>query len=228
MIKKLIKRLNAGYEGKFRGHEFEVNNWDLSSFIINKIVPVVGIHPFPLNELSLMTSSVAWVKPTHIFEWGTHIGKSARIFYETCKFLKIDTQIHSIDLPDDIEHQEHPHNKRGKLVIGKKNVYLHQGDGVDTALKLYGNLDKDSKVLFYLDGDHSYETVYREISTILKNVKRPYLILHDTFYQTEESGYNIGPAKAIEDIISVFKDVKFQRISTQTGLPGMTFLYTCQ
>ena len=228
MIKKIINRFYPRYEGEFNGKEFEVNNWDLSRFILSEIIPVVGIRPFPLNELSLMVSTVAWVNPSHIFEWGTHIGKSARIFYETCRFLKIDTQIHSIDLPDEIEHQEHPHSSRGKLVKGKKNVFLHQGDGVDTALRLYESLDKDAKVLFYLDGDHSYETVYREMFSILKKVPCPYIILHDTFNQTTESGYNIGPAKAIEDIVLEFKNIKFKRIDTYTGLPGMTFLYTYQ
>ncbi len=227
MIKKIIKNFYPTYEGKFNGKEFEVNNWDLSTFILNDIIPAVGVRPFPLNELSLMVSSVAWVRPSHIFEWGTHIGKSARVFFETSKFLKINTQIHSIDLPDEVEHSEHPHSKRGKLVRGKKNVFLHQGDGVDTALNLYESFENDAKVLFYLDGDHSYDTVYRELFSILKRVNRPYIILHDTFYQTEESGYNIGPAKAIEDIISEFKDIKFKRIDTSTGLPGMTFLYTC-
>ena len=227
MIKKIINKFYPTYKGKFDGKEFEVNNWDLSNFILDKIIPAVGVRPFPLSELSLMVSSVAWVSPSHIFEWGTHIGKSARIFYETSKFLKINTQIHSIDLPEEIEHAEHPHSKRGKLVRGKKNVFLHLGDGVDTALKLYESLEKNAKVLFYLDGDHSYEMVYREMFSILKKVEHPYIILHDTFKQTEESNYNIGPSKAIDDIILEFKDIKFKRIDTYTGLPGMTFLYTC-
>lgn len=225
MIEKIYKKLYPSYSGKFEGELFEVNNWEISNFIIKKIIPVIGIHPFPLNELLLMTSSVAWVKPTHIFEWGTHIGKSARIFHETCKFLKIDTEIHSIDLPDDIEHEEHPHNARGKMVKGKKNVFLHQGDGVDTSLNLYKNLGDVVKPLFYLDGDHSYETVYRELVSIVESVDRPNIILHDTFYQTTESEYNIGPSKAINDVLLKFPRIHFKRVDTNTGLPGMTFLY---
>ncbi|MBC7888533.1 MAG: hypothetical protein H7Z13_11690 [Ferruginibacter sp.] len=226
MIKRVIGKLNPSYKSKFDGKEFEVNNWDISSFILSRIIPIVGVHPFPLNELSLMVACVAWSNPTHIFEWGTHIGKSARIFHETCKFLKIDTEIHSIDLPDDIEHAEHPHNARGKLVKGRKNVFLHQGDGVDTSINLYETMNKDIRPLFYLDGDHNYHTVFRELFSIIKTVRDPKIILHDTFYQTEESGYNIGPASAIEDISLKFPDMKFKRIDTSTGLPGMTFLYT--
>lgn len=226
MIKRIIDKLHPTYKGKFDGNEFEVNNWDISSFILRKIIPVVGVHPFPLNELNLMVASVAWTNPTHIFEWGTHIGKSARIFYETCKFLKLSTEIHSIDLPDETDHPEHPHTTRGKLVLSKKNVYLHQGDGVDVSLKIYKDLQENTRVLFYLDGDHSYETVYRELFSILEKVNKPNVLLHDTFYQTEDSGYNIGPAKAIEDILLKFSHIKFKRIDTNTGLPGMSFLYT--
>jgi cephalosporin hydroxylase len=226
MIKKIIEKLHPTYKGKFAGTEFEVNNWDLSAFIVRKIIPVVGVHPFPLNELSLMVAAVAGVNPTHIFEWGTHIGKSARIFYETCKFLNIDTEIHSVDLPDDVQHVEHPHSKRGKLVKGKKNIFLHLGDGVNVSLDIYRNLNKEARVLFYLDGDHSYETVSRELFSIISTVKNPHIVLHDTFCQSPESGYNIGPAMAIEDAMKQFSQIKFKRIETKTGLPGMTYLYT--
>ncbi|MES2893447.1 MAG: CmcI family methyltransferase [Bacteroidota bacterium] len=226
MLGKIIKKITApAYTRPMDAGRFEVNNWDLSSFILKKLIPVVGHHPFPLNELALMTAAVAWTRPTHIFEWGTHIGKSARIFYETGRFLKIDAEVHSIDLPDDIDHVEHPHGTRGKLVKGKKNVFLHQGDGVDTALRLYQQRGKNSKPLFYLDGDHSYETVSRELQAILVTVPDPKIILHDTFYQTGEPRYNIGPYQAIEDTLAKFPHLSFNRIDTNTGLPGMTFLY---
>ena len=63
--------------------KFEINNWIISNFVIRELISIVGIKPYPLNELMLMTAAVCTLKPTHIFEWGTHFGKSARIFYET-------------------------------------------------------------------------------------------------------------------------------------------------
>ena len=48
--------------------EFEVNNWIISRFVIDKLVPVVDIVPFPVNEQALMVASVCRIKPTHIFE----------------------------------------------------------------------------------------------------------------------------------------------------------------
>ena len=88
---------------KSRG-ELEVDNWIISDFILNKLIPIVGIRPFPLNELMILVSSVIVTKPTHIYEWGTNIGKPARIFYEICKYFNIFSEIHSIDLPDYIQH----------------------------------------------------------------------------------------------------------------------------
>jgi len=225
MIRITLKKNLPAYPDKFPGKEFEVNNWDLSAFILQKIVPVSETRLFPLNEIMLMAAAVAWTKPTHIFDWGTNTGKSARIFFETCSYLKLNTEIHSIDLPDEVDHVEHPHQKRGKLVKGKKNVFLHQGDGVELSLKIYESLNSEARPLFFLDGDHSYETVCRELTAIISRVKNPAILLHDTFYQTEESKYNIGPYKAIEDITAQFPHIRFKRKTVNTGLPGMTFLY---
>lgn len=210
------------------GTEFEVDNWEISRFVVKKILPVSQYHPFPLNELSLLSSAVCYFKPTHIFEWGTHIGKSARVFHETANYFKIETEIHSIDLPDEIGHSEHPGNQRGKLVKGRDNVFLHLGDGLDTSLFIIKCLapEKHAKVrpLFFIDGDHSYESVKRELSGIIANVPNAIIILHDTFYQSSESKYNIGPYQAVEEILAL-PDNRYKKVQLNTGLPGMTLLY---
>ena len=98
--------------------EFEVDLWILSRFLLEKIVPVVGTHPYPLNELLLMTAAACRLKPSVVFDWGTHIGVSARIFYECDKAFKLDYEIHSVDLPPDASHVEHPGQEHGRLVKG--------------------------------------------------------------------------------------------------------------
>ncbi len=203
--------------------EFEVDNWLISEFIVDRLVPAVGIHPFPLTELTLMSASVVRFRPKAIFEWGTHIGKSARVFYETAEAFGIACQVHSFDLPDDVEHVEHPHKQRGKLVRGLP-VKLYQEDGVTGALRICKR-DKiaDDKVLFFVDGDHSYESVKGELAAIVKNHPRAKILLHDTFYQSSKSKYNVGPWKAVDEFTKKHKSYK--RISTNTGLPGMTLLY---
>lgn len=211
--KNLVKNAECQY--------FEVDNWELSRFIVKKIIPIVGYSPFPLSELLLLAGSVVRFRPDAIFEWGTHIGKSARIFYETKKYFDINCQIHSIDLPEDVFHIEHPHSMRGYLVKNK-DVILHLGDGIKTSLALLSQ-HKYKNPLFYIDGDHSFQSVKNELLIILEKVPNANILLHDTFFQTKESGYNIGPHLAIKDCLS--GNDAYKIISLDTGLPGMTLLY---
>ena len=205
------------------GTEFEINNWIISEFIVKKLIPISGVHPFPLSELQLMVAAVCHLKPDRIFEWGTNIGKSARIFYEITKFFNIESLIESIDLPDEVEHNEHPQSKRGFMVKGLKNVNLHQGDGVSVAMQLYLS-SPPKKVLIFVDGDHSYESVKNELNKIHVSIPMAWILLHDTFYQSEESKYNIGPFKAIQEFLSDHPGI-YKVKSTDLGLPGMTLLY---
>jgi cephalosporin hydroxylase len=204
--------------------EFEVNNWILSDFVLQRLIPAVGHHPFPLNELMLMASAVCYFRPALILEWGTHIGKSARVFYETTKAFGIDCEIHSTDLPDDIPHQEHPHRKRGKLVNGLNEVILHHGDGLTCSLEICRRKTDSGNRLFFVDGDHEYETVRSELDAILTAVPNASVLLHDTFYQSEEANYNIGPYKAVKDVLANYGN-KYKVIQMNTGLPGMTLVY---
>lgn len=227
MLKKILQKIKERRLDPAKNincSEFEVDNWSISRFIVKKLICKVGFRPFPVSELTLMTGAVAYFKPTHIFEWGTHIGKSARVFYEITKYYRVNTEIHSIDLPDDIEHVEHPGYKRGKLVRGLKDVFLHQGDGLDKSLSLLKEVEGVCRPLFYVDGDHSYESVRRELSGIIANVSNAVILLHDTFYQSEEANYNIGPFKAINEVLAEC-GVEYKKISTNIGLPGMTLLY---
>jgi cephalosporin hydroxylase len=203
--------------------EFEVNNWAISEFIIQKLVPIAGIHPYPITELNLMVAAVCRLRPQQVFEWGTNIGKSARIFHDTGKYFRIPLHIHSIDLPDDVEHNEHPKSDRGYMVRGLPDVTLHQADGLAKAIELYQKTPELSTLVF-IDGDHSYESVFRELNGVIQYMPNANILLHDTFYQSEGAGYNIGPYKAISDTLEA-NPGKFKSMSTATGLPGMTLLY---
>lgn len=204
--------------------QFEVNNWVISDFIIRKLVPVIGIQPYPLNEQFLLTAAVCRFKPSHIFEWGTNVGKSARMFYEISLHFNILYTIYSTDLPDNIEHVEHPGTQRGILVKGLKNVNLYQGDGLSHSLAILDNIENCHKPLFFLDGDHSYESVRREIDGIINAVIDPIIIIHDTFYQSPESRYNIGPYLALTEFIKRNNNL-YEMMSTNTGLPGLSLIY---
>jgi cephalosporin hydroxylase len=204
--------------------EFEVDAWAVSQFVMRKLVPVVGAHPFPLHELMLMTGAVCRLEPSEIFEWGTHIGKSARIFYEITSHYRIQADIHSTDLPDDVEHGEHPHADRGRLVRGLSRVELHQGDGLDTSLQVWRAGGRKPRPLFFVDGDHAYESVLRELTGIANEIPDAAVLLHDAFYQSPDSGYNIGPYQAIEEVLATWPG-RYRKVHSGLGLPGMTLLY---
>jgi len=204
--------------------EFEVDNWSVSEFVIDTLVPIVGVHPFPLNELMLMVSTVCRLKPDYIVEWGTHLGKSARVFHETISHFGLTVAIHSVDLPDEAVHQEHPGHQRGQLVQGLSGVSLHQGDGLTVCLEIHRRIGKSGKALVFIDGDHAYASVKRELAGVMTHMPDADILLHDTFFQSATSGYNIGPYQAIIDALDAVPG-RYGILSTQTGLPGMTLLY---
>jgi hypothetical protein len=203
--------------------ELEVDVWVLSEFIIDHIVPILGVRPFPLNEQLLAAAAACHIKPSVIFDWGTHIGASARLFYECAKAFDLDYEVHSIDLPPDEFHVEHPGEEHGRLVRGLAGVHLHRGDGVTVALEQWDRLGRPPRPLFFLDGDHAYESVLRELETIVNAAGDATVLVHDTFYQSAESGYNIGPARAIDEIVARSLP-RFTVIQSRLGLPGMTLL----
>ena len=226
VFRKIVQRVAAGLKEPAKNihcSEFEVDNWVISDFIVNKLAPVVGTHPYPISELNLMVAAVCRLKPQQIFEWGTNIGTSARIFYETGKRFGIPLEIHSIDLPDDQDHEQHPGSKRGCMVKGYAGVTLHQADGLSRAIELYQQ-QRQNRTLVFIDGDHSYESVYRELNGVISAMPNAHILLHDTFYQSEQSGYNIGPYRAITETLAAMPGV-YRVMSTTTGLPGMTLLY---
>ena len=227
-IRGKTQQLAGGWPDPVRNpaaSEFEVDLWILSRFLLEKIVPVVGTHPYPLNELLLITAAACRLKPSVVFDWGTHIGASARIFYECRQAFKLDYEIHSIDLPPDATHVEHPGEEHGRLVKGLAGVYLHRGNGVEVALSQWQKLGRPERPLFFVDGDHAYESVRDELDRIFSTVPDASALAHDTFFQSDESNYNVGPARAIDEIIRKFPS-RFHVIKSGLGLPGMTLLAT--
>jgi len=209
---------------EFAGKDPEVNKWIVSDFIVNKIVPIVGVRPYPLSELELLVSTLLIYRPTHVCDWGTHVGKATRVFYETVIAFKLKTKIISVDLPEDVDHIEHPHADRGRLVLGLRGVKLLLGDGVTTSISYLQKYQKKNvRPMFLLDGDHAYSSVKGELSMISKNYRNAAIIIHDTFYQTSESKYNIGPYQAVSEFIK--KNTHYKVVTSNLGLPGMTVLF---
>ena len=205
--------------------EFEVDLWVLSDFVLDTIVPVVGVRPYPLNELLLMTAAACRLRPSVVFDWGTHIGVSARIFHECDKAFNLGYDVHSVDLPPDATHVEHPGQEHGRLVHGLDKVHLHRGNGVKVALDVWRKLGQPSSPLFFVDGDHAYESVLDELSEIFSASRDASVLAHDTFFQSADSNYNVGPARAIDEVVRSLPG-RFMVIKSGLGLPGMTLLAT--
>jgi cephalosporin hydroxylase len=205
--------------------EFEVDLRILSRFMLNRIVPVVGTRTYPLNELMLMCAAACRLKPSVVYDWGTHIGASARIFYECERAFKLGYEIHSIDLPPDASHVEHPGRKHGRLVRGLDKVHLHRGDGLKVAIEHWQTVGRPRRPLFFVDGDHAYESVRDELNEIFSTIPDASALAPDTFFQSAESKYNVGPARAIDETVEKFPS-RFCVIKSGLGLPGMTLLAT--
>lgn len=222
--KKIMSKFYPDPTLGFKGKKFEVNNWIISEFVVENLIKVADIHPYPLQELVLLTSAVCFFKPDFVFEWGTNVGKSAFIFHKISQRFNLDIKIYTIDLPDMDFHRELPtEDQVGYLIRNISGVIQLRGDGLTESADIVSKLKQKTKCLFFLDGDHSYDSVYRELMGIDKFKTRNCMIIHDTFNQTAESGYNIGPFKAVNDFLSRSKKT-YQMVKTDLGLPGMTVL----
>jgi cephalosporin hydroxylase len=171
----------------------------------------------------LACAALCRLKPGVVLDWGTYHGASARMFWECAKAFRLDCEIHSIDLPPDVPHVEHPGNERGRLVRGLPGVQLHLGDGISVALDVWTRMGRPARPLFVVDGDHAYESVLGELQRIFESAADASALVHDTFWQSAQSRYNVGPAEAVEEIVRQTPE-RFAVIQSGLGLPGMTLL----
>jgi glycosyltransferase involved in cell wall biosynthesis len=197
--------------------KFEMDDQIISDFVINKLVPIAGSDPFPLDELMLITATVCRFKPRMIFEWDTGIGKSARIFYEIIHAFSIPAEIHSIDTK--------PRRKNsGKLVQNLTVVNLYQADGLKKSLDLIEQKKPGGKILFFIDSEQDREQLKEELTIILEKIPDAVVLLHDTFYQPEHTQSGKAPYLALNDVLTT-KNTSYRSLSTDKGLPGLSLVY---
>jgi hypothetical protein len=200
---------------------FQIDNYPISKFLVEELLPVAGHWPYPPPEVHLMVAAVCWVRPNLIIEWGTNVGNSARIFWHTLKKFDIPCHTHSIDLPADVEHPENVKSSRGNLVKDLSDISLHLGDGLEIALRIVRDRPPSARCLFFVDGDHAYESVTRELEGIMNNAPGAAILLHDTL-----SSLKRWPHEALQDVLKS-RPGAYRVVSTDIGLPGMSFVYPC-
>ena len=168
---------------------------------------------YPTGELVFMCGAVEAIRPTFIAEWGTNSGCSARIFWECCRLLGLDTAIHTIELPDELKDfdDQHPGVHCG-MYLKDGMATQHRGDGVTEALILYKHLAPE-RPLFFLDGDHSQVMVYREIALIDRMTQGAPMLIHDT--------NGAGPGDAARQWASEFY-YTFTEIPDRVGIGLLT------
>jgi hypothetical protein len=52
------------------------------------------------------------------------------------------------------------------------------------------------------------------------------VLLLDTFFQSPNSGYNVGPYRSVQEALAAQMDSqRLRTMETKIGLPGMTLVY---
>lgn len=223
MVKRLLRSIMG--RGHAAEHAFtpavarnlEIDKWAASDTVL-WLQRIVGKHPYPLDELLLMTAAFRYLQPAVVVEIGTHVGKSARIWWELSRMSGRRTEIHTIDLHDPA-HAEYPGKALGKMIKGLP-VVQHYGDGFAVADRLLPTLAGSSCLLF-LDGDHAYETVAKELTLVERHPHVIGVLVHDTFHQPG-SGYNHGPHDAVVEFVQ--SHAVREVVHAHLGLPGMTYI----
>jgi cephalosporin hydroxylase len=195
----------------------EIDKWAASDAVL-WLQRIVGKHPYPLDELMLMTAAFGSLRPDVVVEIGTHVGKSARIWWELSRLFGCQTAIHTIDLHDP-SHAEYPGASLGKMIKGLP-IVQHVGDGFDVADQLLLDF-QGRRCLLFLDGDHAFDSVSKELALAVRHPCVAAVLLHDTFFQPE-SGYNHGPYEAVQQFLA--SHTVRQVVHAHLGLPGMTYL----
>ena len=159
------------------------------------LTELLAIPGYADDEIAMMVDTVEKHRPCWIFEWGTNRGSSARIFYEATRLAQIPCDIHTTELPDDIEYHEHPQMDSGLFVRGLPHVHQHRGDGLSVSLMLARMLPRRN-TLFFVDGDHSFEAVVAELRAIRDALPYAWVLVHDTGHAVS------GAREAVERVTS--------------------------
>lgn len=161
---------------------------DLVAAFVQRIEHL-GVPGYGADEVAFLASILLRSRPTHVFEWGTNRGSSARIFAEACgpieeQRLGLHYAVHTVELPieEASRSPEHPGSDLGihlAGIAGTSPIRFHQGDGLETTLRLADELAPE-RTLVFVDGDHSFATVDRELRSLATALPEALIVLHDT------------------------------------------------
>lgn len=147
-------------------------------------VRAFGLPAYGDHEVRFFESVLKRHRPTHVFEWGTNVGASARLFYEAGLELGYECEVHTVELPDELSvlDRDHPGERYGKWIDGIP-VHAHRGYGLIESIRLHRELNPE-RALFFLDGNHSYGVVLAELEGVYGVDDDAVMMIHDTINYT--------------------------------------------
>lgn len=131
------------------------------------------------DEVLFMAGTALELRPDAVYDWGTNVGASARVFWEVAQQGGYLCQVHSTELPEGSEHREKPTAAIYAELVRHLPVELHLGDGAEVSVALCLEA-RPERPLFFVDGDHEAFNVYRELRLIYENVPHAWCLVHDT------------------------------------------------
>lgn len=136
------------------------------------------------QEVEFFESVLERHRPTHVFEWGTNVGASARLFYEAALELDYPCEVHTTELPDELAHldRDHPGHRYGQWIEGIP-VHAHRGYGLIVSSVMHTSL-APQRALFFLDGNHAHDVVLEELNVIFWLDPAAVMVIHDTINLT--------------------------------------------
>lgn len=150
-------------------------------------VRAFGLPAYGDEEVEFFEDILTRLRPTHVFEWGTNVGASARLFYEASLELGYECEVHTTEIPDELSvlDRDHP-GHRYAMWIKDLPVHTHRGYGLIASIALHENL-KPEQALFFLDGNHSYGVVRAELEGVSDLDSDAVIVVHDTIRYTGQA-----------------------------------------
>lgn len=172
----------------------------------------IELPGYGADEVMFMAHWLERAQPTHVFEWGTNRGSSARIFWEAQSVLGLEYEIHTIELPlaEAFRDRDHPGVAVG-FYVQDLAVHLHEGDGLRVSLELVEKLNPE-RPFFFVDGYHSYDQVWLELHA-LSALEAP-ILLHDSRHLT-------GVRDAIANFLERRADFEREDLESAAGMTAL-------
>lgn len=214
MLSKIFKSIYEKLNSRRGKHECLALEWTKTSWNLElwKTIKWMGVPilQWP-TDLIILQEIIFECKPKFIIETGTYQGGTAVYFASLLRLLNNNGKVISIDisLPAETRRQisRHP--------LGK-DIILYEGDSASAAIekKVRQELNDEKNILVFIDSDHGYEHVFKELQIYSKFVPvGGYLCAFDTIVKDlsdmskgRKEWLTDNPARAVTDFLKINDD----------------------